>query len=267
MSDDLLDGILERVDQAQRSSMRLGTVASVDGVDASLVVDVAGGSVEGVRFLDSYSTPTVGDMVVLSRVGASWVVLGKLSKQLTAVDSAEGTVTILPSGTYGGEFLRGSGGPWQWQTASLNQGVESYQFGPSQYENAGILLLESTVPAALPEGATLLALRVSLRRAPGLDPSGNYDSNTAALVAPLLYGHDMTAAPITGEDPADLFVSGFGPLELPGVERGATLQYDLPSTWVTAFMDGTLRGFGLWDGEGPHGWFFGSMVARYSLPA
>ena len=43
MSDPFLDPILERIAQAQASSMRIGTVTAIDAPDGSLAVALAGG--------------------------------------------------------------------------------------------------------------------------------------------------------------------------------------------------------------------------------
>ena len=66
MSDPFLDPILERIAQAQASSMRIGTVTAIDAPDGSLAVALAGGEVTGVRWVGSYS-PTVNDVVVVSQ--------------------------------------------------------------------------------------------------------------------------------------------------------------------------------------------------------
>ena len=112
MPDDFLDPILRRIDDSQRSSMRIGVVTTIDAADASVTVSLAGDEIPGVRWIASYS-PTAGDMVVVSRVDAAWVVLGKMSKQLGVPSVVYDTVAVAPIASRQGWL---SGGSWVWNT-------------------------------------------------------------------------------------------------------------------------------------------------------
>jgi len=95
MSDPLLDPLLERIARSSKAGMRLGSVTAIDTGDASLTLSMAGGVITGMRWIGSY-TPVVADVVVVSRVGAMWVVLGTLSKQIGAPTTLYDQVTVLP---------------------------------------------------------------------------------------------------------------------------------------------------------------------------
>jgi len=96
MADPLLDPLLDRIARSSRSGMRLGSVTTIDVDDASLTLSLAGDVIPGVRWIGSY-TPVELDVVVVSRVGAMWVVLGKLSKQYPVVPTTlYASVTVRP---------------------------------------------------------------------------------------------------------------------------------------------------------------------------
>lgn len=222
MADDFLDPMLERIDRAQQAGMRIGKVTAIDSVDASLTVSMAGDIITGVRWVGSYA-PVVADLVVVSRVDAMWVVLGKLSKQLGAPTVIYGSYSVLPSSS------------WQWRFdtgwAIPNDYVE--QDGSSATaRRAGLFIY---APLSIPAGATITSAKLTLERGHPI-----YDAG-APLVSPTIYG----SASAWGATPAGapVLVGGYGPWR-PGTltfeQQGV---WDLPSTWLTAMLAGTLTGF------------------------
>jgi hypothetical protein len=98
-------------------------------------------------------------------------------------------------------------------------------------------------PAELvPSGATISQAQVVLRvRATQQD-----------LVAPVLYGHTYTAQPSGSPS----FAAGYGPLRFPRVGVGEQTVLTVPAAWVTAWLAGTITGFGLYSTDVVDGAYF-----------
>ena len=93
------------IKRGRTSGSYLGNVTQIDEVGLSLSIDIGTGSpLTGVRWISPYS-PTVGDFVAVLRIGAAWIVMGKLSKNLTGPGYIEQTAYITPS-------LWALGGSW-----------------------------------------------------------------------------------------------------------------------------------------------------------
>lgn len=258
MGDSFLDPILERVARAQTAGMRIGTLTAIDAPNASVTVSL-GNPVPGVRWVGSY-TPTVGDMVVVSRVDEMWVVLGKLSKQFGAPSVRYDAYTLLPSPVWRWSSGRG------WSLANAYGYVEQKGQGGSPLSVGMILYWGMNVPV----GATVTSARLNLVRGHPVFDAG------APLVSPVIYGTAQSGfgTPTPAWPPS--MVAGYGPWR-PGTlahEQGAT--WDLPSAWFTALAAGTLTGFVFYATElademtiytGPDAPLSGSLQINYSIPA
>lgn len=241
MGDAFLDTILERVAREQRAGMRIGTLTAIDAGNASVTVSLASGSVPGIRWLGPYS-PVVGDMVVVSWVQDAWVVLGKLSKQLTAPTVIYRSVELSPSAAWVGTFAEDV---WSWQVAPTS-GI--YGGPPAQGKrwpsgvektNAGIWRLPALV-GSMPVGATVTSAKLRLVR---WTPSSEQEtlSPEVMLVTPRLYTHAYSAPPGGGGAP-----SWSSTVWSPGsLARGESAGWDLPSAWLTALLAGTALGVGV----------------------
>lgn len=231
MPDPFLDPIFDRMAREQRAGLRIGTLTAIDTGDASVTVSLAGDSVPGVRWVGSY-TPVVGDMVVVSRVDAMWVVLGKMSKQFGAPTVAYGAFSFVPNES---RVARLYGGTWTWQLTQpysdpVWQGAEAAGEGFASIFHYGSLV------GSIPDGATVTSAKVTLHRAHPID--GDLG---AALVQPVIYGHTGTNYP---DDPPVL-TAGYGPWRPGWITQDQTATWDLPSAWLTAWLAGTITGLAL----------------------
>lgn len=240
MPDAFLDPIFERIARSQRAGMRIGTLTAIDTGDASVTVDCAGDVVPGVRWVGSYS-PVVGDMVVVSRVEAMWVVLGKMSKQIGAPTVTYGTVTVTPSTAWDGYFAEGY---WTW-AVSPRAGIfggppgqgKRYPYGVEE-TSAGVWYMPS-VATAIPTGATVTAATLRLTRwTPNAEQAGLSPEGT--LVAPRLYRHTYTTQPVATP-------TWSGAVWAPGsLLNGQPGGWALPSAWLTDLLTGAATGVGLY---------------------
>lgn len=241
MGDGFLDPILAQIARSQTAGMRIGTLTAISTPNASATVSLAGDVVPGVRWVGSYA-PVVGDVVVVCRVDAMWVILGKLSKQLGAPGVVYGVVELSPSAAWVGTFAEDV---WSWQVAPTS-GI--YGGPPAQGKrwpagveetNAGLWRLPSLV-ASMPVGATVTSAKLQLVR---WTPSGEQEtlSPEATLVTPRLYTHAYSAPPGGGGTP-----SWSSTVWSPGsLARGESSGWDLPSAWLTALLAGTALGVGV----------------------
>ena len=240
------DEILDRIDRSQRRvDIRIGTLAAVDLADGSVTVTLAVGSVTGVRWVGSYS-PTVGDVVVVSRVGSVWVVLGKMSKQLGAPALRYESTYIWPSDA------------WEWDGSAWS--------APYEVITTGYLLYYTPLP--VPSGATVTSARLTLTRGHSVLDAG------APLVSPTIYG--TTQAPTSTPVGPPSLTPGYGPW------RPGTLGYEeqaswaLPSTFLTGLLSGAITGLAFSPAPGDEmtiraGLFdvgaSGLITVNYTLPA
>jgi len=252
MPDPLLDPLLERIARSQRAGMRLGSVTVIDAGDASLTLSLAGDVITGVRWIGSY-TPVVDDVVVVSRVGAMWVVLGKLSKQLAAPSVIYGAATVLPATTWDGYWWVGSP-TWNWGAPTFGAVAQGRTFPDTPLQRTGVWYVPG-ISAALPAGATVTAAKLRLTRL------GAGDEST--LVTPRLRMHTYTVIP-TG---APTWTgSAWSPGTLATNQVGV---WDLPSAWLTALLAGTATGVGIDSAAwADYTWFFNPQLElSYSVPA
>lgn len=259
---------IERVEASVRSIIQLGTVTAVDGTDLSLTVEIAGQAVTGVRWAKSY-TPTVGDFVIVERAGEAWIVNDELSRDLTGPGFVTGDVVIEPSIRYAGEqLIVPTVGAWSWfySDGEMYQGRNNRSAG-NNFLGAGIAVYPS-ISSALPFGATVTACKIRFKRSAFLWNDGS-TSNMAPLVSPIIYGHTRTTSTVpTTQAPASLWTPGFGPWRPGSLARGEAGQWDLPSTWLTALLAGTITGIGTWsDAIADHTWWQSSATLQVSYTA
>ena len=221
MPDAFLDPLFERMSRAQRAGMRIGTLTAIDATDASVTVSLAGDSVPGVRWVGSY-TPTVGDMVVVSRVEAMWIILGKLSKQLGAATVVYESMLVSPAAQ------------WEWVPTGwvVSPGRLTQSGGAGSPNRAGAAIFALQIPS----GATVLSAKLAMTR-----ETWEFDGG-GVLATPQVYGVSMgTAAPPTGT-PSENMVAGYGPWRPGMLGLGDGASWDLPSSWLTAMLAGTING-------------------------
>lgn len=233
MPDDFLDPILERIAREQRASMRIGAVTAIDATNAALTVSLAGDVVSGVRWVGSY-TPTVADVVVISRVDAMWVVLGKLSKQLGGATVIYGTTTIIPATTWDGFFAEDY---WSWSVSADGSAGQGTHEPYGVVERRAGSWYTPNLAGSLPVGATVTAAKLRLTRwaAPA---EGIGVTPEADLVTPRLRLHTYTTIPSGAP-------TWTGTAWSPGsLGRGQPGVWDLPSAWLTALLAGTATGIG-----------------------
>lgn len=250
---DFIESILERIDRAQRAGMRLGSVTGVDAADGSLTVSMAGDEIPGVRWVGSY-TPAPGDVVVVSRVDAMWVVLGRLSKQLSPDAEYEyGLAALEEASATGGRSLWWSYAPetpgdWTWSNATVpalyRQGLYAY---PSDLRATYVATVTfGGVLDALPAGAIVTAAKLRLLRS-----TWTGDLNTAPLATPRLFVHNLEVGsrPLDGTFPVELWLDG--PWAPGSLARGEVGTWDLPSSWLSGLLTGAYTGVGFDDPTGP----------------
>lgn len=223
--------------RGKSTGARLGTVTAIDATEFALTIDIGTGTpLTGVRWVGSY-TPAVNDFVTVLQVSeSSWVVLGKLSKNLTGPGFTEHTTQIAPNEWAHAQRMVGES-EWRWYSpgSDVFQGRSADDFGGHDYAAAAFY---PPIAPLIPSGATITA--ASIRYARG-------DDNGLALVAPRLYGHAIVGSPpaVPTNGTSLPWASGFGPLTLSAVAKDASATYPLPSSWVTALMSGALRGVGI----------------------
>lgn len=237
---DLVPALLARLTADEAAGLRLGTLTAIDTTDGSVTVDVAGASVPGMRWVGSY-TPTVGDMVVVSRVDAMWVVLGKLSKQLGAPSVRYGTVTLQPVTAWSGVFAEDV---WTWAVAPT-AGVFGGPPGQGRRtvytvteRHAGVWRLPNPT-SLLPGGATVTGARLWITRwTPNAEMAQMFPEGS--LVTPRLYRHAYTAQPVAAP-------TWSGAVWSPGtVAVGSSASWELPSAWLTDLLSGAAAGVGVY---------------------
>jgi hypothetical protein len=272
MFEEILRRIADVEDQV-RTVTRLGKVTAVDATALSLTVEVAGQSIPGVRWVQPYTSPTVGDFVAVTRNGESWLCLGELSRDLTGPGYEAAVITVSPSTRLAAlRQVAGSGaGPsWSWvhDHDDMHQG-HNVRSGGNQFFSAGIALY-APLASYVPDGATITACKVRFWRSAFLWDDGSL-SNTSALVIPRIYGHARTpATPPTTQDPTTLWTAGYGPWSPGSLQRGEVGQWDLPSAWLTAWLAGTITGLGTWSDQiSDHTWWqlSASLTISYTVPA
>lgn len=211
-------------------SLLLGTVKAIDATTNSLTVTLPAGDVSGLRWITSY-TPAVNDLVVVERVAGSWLVQGKTSAVMTASTQRSFSKELpISGGGYGAWSYGVSTKYWVWSDGILGQGKETYNIVTGgEVLHAGVAIY--SILSLVPSGATITSAKLTIRR----NPVVTYGSS---LVSPVVYGTNATSTP-TGSPPT---VSGYGPWKPGRLTYGQSGTWDLPSSWLSAWLAGTLTG-------------------------
>ena len=231
------------VRRGRTSGSYLGTVTAIDGVEFALTVDIGTGTpLTGVRWVGSY-TPAVSDFVTVVRFGSAWVVLGKLSKNLTGPRFVEQTTFIIPSAWTHGVAYAELGSSWDWgfmmDFAQQGRITDPYS-GETEYASVAYY---PSVAAQIPSGATVTAAKMRMARI--VHPWAPTQPSGASLVYPSIFGHARTTAPSPGATPASIKAAGYTSWRPGRLAAGASASWALPSAWLTALLSGTLRGVGI----------------------
>lgn len=221
---DLVQAAIDRLSQPSADGWLIGTVKTINAVTNSLTVTLPSGDLSGLRWITSY-TPTVNDVVAVAQIAGAWFVVGETSAVMTA--STERTFT-LPSTAYGGHIWTDPS--WSWSYANPGQGKTT--LGLDDYIQGGYLV--GSLAGQIPSGATLTSAKLTMGRSDYV----NYLSGPK-LVSPVIYGTNLSGFP---PNTSPVTVSGYGPWRPGTVTYGQTVTWDLPSTWVAAWLAGTLTG-------------------------
>ena len=277
---DLVEAISNRMlAEAKKSGgLMFGVVTAISLPTVTVTVTVNGSSIANVRCLGNYY-PVVNDLVEVAYILDQFIVQQAISKNLTKPTTTDtqppdptpppaptaGTVVVAPdavfSNSYGYTHTNGSSeaaawGAWVSDRATQGRVTSSSSYTTPEYGYWDPTLMEwvvvvpetttttttrydygalAVIPRpALPGGATITSAKLRVTR--------SASDGGPALVSPVLYGHTLAGSPagaLTG------YLSGA--LWKPGtLAKGQTARWDLPSGWITAFMAGTLKGFGVW---------------------
>jgi hypothetical protein len=241
------------------------TVTAVDATAKTLSMTWSGSSFTGVRWLASYS-PTVGDSIVVLRIAGQWLALGKPSTALGSVTPPTPTpvvpttksLYVQPSGAWQGS--KSSSGSWVWSWSPngvfIYQGKgQDFSFNPT-LTWGGYDVFTPSIASQIPSGATIQTAKLSVTRL--------IMDNGPSLAAPVVYGHNRGSSPNPSGAPA--FVSGYGPWKLGALTNGQTGSWDLPSSWLSALLAGTISGFGVYSTSGADfGEFMIAVTITYSI--
>lgn len=234
---DLAQGVRAAVARGRQSGSYLGTVTAIDTTALALTVDIGTGTpLTGVRWVGSYA-PVVGDFVTVLRAGTSWVVLGKLSKDLTGQGRRHTTISVMPVAVWTATalwYMESETSTWSWSVGGMSQGRTGGR--PPYTQVWGGLAVYPQLATLIPSGATVKSARLTFTR--------DWDDDIPTPRSPRIYGHATTL--VTGTSPpASYWVPGYGAWSPGGLLQGETASWALPSSWLTALLAGTLRGIGI----------------------
>lgn len=254
MTDDgLAESIRRNIVRGQNTDSFLGRIVNIDTVNASVTVaPIEGVLIRGIRCLASY-TPVVNDLVVMLRVRGQWTCLGKLPINLGTAPTIT-TAAITPAAYH--RWIYRDDPPLLtpvWVTNAVPpvaQGKAVELKGNPTF--AAIAMFSPSVASQIPTGVTITSCKVRMTRSPQgtlpdfWSPTRGDDSppNGLSYVGPVLYGHNYTAKPADGTTPAA--VPGYGPWKPGTLTPGQSATWDLPSTWLTALLAGTILGLGIY---------------------
>jgi len=231
--------------RGQTAGAYLGTVTAIDATAIALSIDIGTGApLTGVRWILPYS-PAVGDFVTVLRAGSAWVVLGKLSKDLTGPGFVEQTAYIAPSlWVLGGSWtdFPPPDNAWDWGGAydQIQQGaVNEPEYGARTYAS---LCYYQSIAAQIPSGATITAAKVRFARIASI-----FDGSSGpALAGPVISGHTLATQPASGQTPTSILAAGYRDWRPGKIAVGQAASWALPSTWLSALLSGSLRGLAIY---------------------
>lgn len=229
-------------------------IGVVGAIGASTVdVRFSSGTVTpGVPYQTSY-VPAIGDRVLVIPSDTAWVVVGKVTPDLTLVPDQEVTVSPdalwskaravslneFPAGTWYYQW-DGAGSPYP--TTYAQGRFPEPSGGPGwipRYADWCTLSHYANLASRVPSGSTITGMSLLLTRTTG-------GQSGTPLVPPVLYGHAHDLANPPASNAAPMFVDGYGPLVYPGVQTGEQTRVVLPSMFVTGLLSGAIKGFGFW---------------------
>lgn len=269
---DLAQGVRAAVARGRQSGSYLGTVTAIDSTALALTIDIGTGTpLTGVRWVGSYA-PVVGDFVTVLRAGTSWVVLGKLSKDLTGPGFVEQTMYIPPATWVLGGAWTDQAPPddsWDWGGAYdvVQQGADFADevYGTREYAS---LCYYQSVAAQVPTGATVTAARVRFARIEAIWAG----SSGVSLVSPVISGHAQAALPPAGRTPAAMKLAAYTDWRPGRIAVDQAASWALPSTWLAALLSGAMTGLMIHSTRADdYAWFqtdlSGVLEITYRLPA
>ena len=233
------------IKRGRTSGSYLGNVTNIDPVALSLSINIGTGSpLTGVRWVSPYA-PTVGDFVVVLRVGSAWIVMGKLSKNLTGPGYIEQTAYVAPAlWALGGSWddFPAPDNAWDWGGAydQIQQGtVSEADYGVRTYAS---LCYYQSLSAQVPSGATIVSARIRFARIESIFEG----SSGLPLVGPVISGHALSAQPASGQTPEGILAAAYRDWRPGTVEIGQAASWALPSAWLAALVSGSLTGLAIY---------------------
>jgi hypothetical protein len=237
---------------------RIGFVTAVDlGQQLVTVAFEDGSTTSSLSWASSsYTSPTVGDRVLVIPTSTGWVVSSKVTPRPVLIPDQQ--VTARPTKNWQGNVGDWAGAYWSWYDyltlsdpnfdawqgkVPPQQGGDGYV--QTDWDTTASALSWGSLAALVPSGATISQVTLTLRA----------DWVQQDLVAPVLYGHALTSTPADGTAPAP--VAGYGPLRFPRMALGDVQTITLPATWVTAWLAGTITGLMLYSTTQADGARFG----------
>jgi hypothetical protein len=218
-----------------------GTIASVDATAGRAVVALpSGGTLTSLAWLAWYS-PVVGDAVVLIRGESGWVIAGDVSADITLPVLSYTTTLVTPVASRAGwQDGAAAGTSWRWYPSAGYEGSTQSAYLLQGMRNAAGdgragAAWWPTAAEVIPEGATVTGARIRMTR-----PDWAWGAD---LVAPRLYGLSPTMVPADYGVVGPLTtVAGFGPWQPGTLGRSKTGTWELPSSWLSAWLAGTICG-------------------------
>ncbi|WP_454728980.1 hypothetical protein [Cellulosimicrobium protaetiae] len=242
--------VARMIEQRRPPLPRIGIVTAIAASTVTVTFS-DGTTTPQLQYATAY-VPAVGDQVLVIPTTTAWVVQGKVSAAPSLVpDETARTPAVNAWQKARSVNLPGiPAGTWYYQYDNAVGGYRTYPQGRAPEPAGGpghvprlidwaSVLYHGPLASLVPSGSTITGVSLVYQRV----PSG---ADLPALVPPVLYGHTYTpgAPPSTAVAPA--WTPGFGPLAYPPVAMGESTRITLPSSWVIAWLAGTITGIGFW---------------------
>lgn len=234
-----------------KSPVRVGTITALTA-NSTLSVDVGGGTtLASIPYLASYA-PAVADKVFLAAWDATYVCLGKTGSSTVptppVVNPPEyptveyGETIASPFDGWAGTKNRANNA-WSWVSSlGPSVGVEKEFLGSTVYERNGLVRYDLS---QLPSGVSITAIKLVLTVGGGVL---NSDMKVKTLIRP----HSYTAPPAAGPSWDSRTITST--LTAKGFMDYTQYTVDLPSSWLTDLLAGTVKGLGFSPVSGADGW-------------